>query len=121
MHAAATYLLPHLPPDMCEPLLAVEALCLQPPVAQHLRHLRVLLPVLAEDQLALVIVVLVLSTSPILATLCARIARIAQESAVRGGHAAEDRRTFPLFCGDRAQIKKAQGDRWGTRTFGMLC
>ena len=54
---------------MCQSLLAVEALSLKTAIAQHLRHLRILLPVLTEDQFALVIVVLVLSTSPVLSTL----------------------------------------------------
>ena len=54
---------------MCEALLAVEALGLQTAVTEHLRDLRVLLAVLAEDQLALVIVVVVLSTPTVLSTL----------------------------------------------------
>jgi hypothetical protein len=54
---------------MCKSLLAVEALSLEAPVAQHLRHLRILLPVLTEDELALVVVVLVLPTPPVLSTL----------------------------------------------------
>jgi hypothetical protein len=38
-------------------------------VSQHLRDLGVLLPILTENKLALVVVVLVLSTSPVLTTL----------------------------------------------------
>ena len=54
---------------MRKTLLAIEALRLKTTVTQHLDHLGVLLPILAEDQFALVIVVLVLSTTTILTTL----------------------------------------------------
>ena len=54
---------------MCQPLLTVEAHCLETAVSQHLGNLRILLAVFTEDQLALVVVVLVLSTSPVLSTL----------------------------------------------------
>ena len=64
-----THLLPHLPPNMCQPLLTVEAHCLETAVSQHLRHLGIFLTIFAEDELALVVVVLVLSTSPVLSTL----------------------------------------------------
>lgn len=62
-------LLPQLSPDVRQSLLAVEAECLQAAVAQHLQHLGVLLPFFLEGQLALLVVVLVLSSSPILASL----------------------------------------------------
>src|SRR5690349_13669086 len=62
-------LLPQLAADVGEAAGAVEALRLQAPVAKHLDHLRVLLALLLEDQLALLVVVLVLSTSPVLTTL----------------------------------------------------
>src|ERR1700761_1984147 len=65
-------LLPQLAPDVREPLsvaVAVEAHSLQAAVAQHLDHLRVLLALLLEDELALLVVVLILSATAILATL----------------------------------------------------
>jgi hypothetical protein len=55
---------------MREATCAVEALCLETPVAEHLDDLGVLLALLLEDKLALLVVVLVLSTSPVLTTLC---------------------------------------------------
>lgn len=54
---------------MRQPLLTVEAHCLETTVSQHLRHLRVFLTVFTENQFALVVIVLVLSTSPVLASL----------------------------------------------------
>ena len=63
------HLLPHLSSDVRQSLLAVEAQSLQASISQHLRYLRVLLPILTEHQLALVVVVFVLSTSPVLAAL----------------------------------------------------
>ena len=54
---------------MGETLLAVEAHGLQTAIAQHLGDLRVLLTIFTENKLALVVVVLVLSTSPVLTTL----------------------------------------------------
>lgn len=57
---------------MRQTLLTVEAHSLQTAVAQHLDDLGVLLPILTEDQFALVVVVLVLSTSPVLTTLSIR-------------------------------------------------
>ena len=47
----------------------VEAVRLQPPVAQHLDHLGILLPVLLEDQLSLVTLVFVLPSPPVLTSL----------------------------------------------------
>lgn len=41
----------------------------EPPVTEHLRDLRILLAVLTEDELTLVVVVLVLASSPVLASL----------------------------------------------------
>jgi len=63
------HLFAHLATDMREPLLAIKAQCLEPPVTEHLHHLGILLAVFLEDQLSLVVVVFILSTSPILATL----------------------------------------------------
>ena len=54
---------------MRQPLLAVEAHRLEAAISKHLRHLSVLLSVLTENELALVVIVLVLSTSPIFTTL----------------------------------------------------
>lgn len=67
--AATTHLFAHLAPDVGQPLLAVKALRLQPAVAQHLYYLCVFLAILLEDQLALVVVVLVLAATTILAAL----------------------------------------------------
>lgn len=67
--AKSSYLLAHFTTDMCETLLAVEALSLKTTVSEHFGDLCVLLAVFTEDELALVIVVLVLSTSPIFTTL----------------------------------------------------
>lgn len=55
---------------MSQALLAIEALCLKTAIAQHLNDLCVFLSIFPEDELALVAFVLVLSTSPIFATLC---------------------------------------------------
>ena len=57
---------------MRQPLLAVEAHRFKTAISKHLGHLSVLLSVLAENQLALVVVVLVLSSSPVFTTLWAR-------------------------------------------------
>lgn len=54
---------------MRETLLAVEALSLETTVSEHFGDLSVLLAVFTEDELALVVVILVLSTSPIFTTL----------------------------------------------------
>ena len=54
---------------MCQTLLAVEAQRFQSAITKHLDNLRVLLAVLTEDELSFVIVVLVLSTSPVLSSL----------------------------------------------------
>jgi hypothetical protein len=79
---------------MRKPLLAVEALRLQPAVPQHLGDLSILLPVLAEDQLALVVVILVFTTSPIFSSLVGRGESIAAPWC--GDYMGL--RTFPLFC-----------------------
>ena len=68
----STHLLPHLSPNMRQPLLAVEAHRFKTTVSEHLDHLSVLLSILTENQLALVVVVLVLSTSPVFTTLNVR-------------------------------------------------
>ena len=54
---------------MGQPLLSVEAHGLETAVTQHLCYLRILLAIFTEDKLTLVVVVLVLSTSPILSSL----------------------------------------------------
>ena len=86
-----THLLPHLPPNMCQPLLTAEAHCLETAVSQHLGNLRILLAVFTEDQLTLVVVVLVLSTSPVLSTLQIEWSGHARDAGE------EWLRTFPLF------------------------
>nr|ACR35983.1 unknown [Zea mays] len=63
------HLLVHLAPDVAEALGAVDAERLAAAVAQHPRHLRVLLPVLLEHQLPLLVVRLVLAPLPVLASL----------------------------------------------------
>jgi len=65
----STHLLPHLPSNMGQSFFSIEALGFQSAVSQHLCHLRILLSILSEDEFSLVIVVLVLSTSPILSSL----------------------------------------------------
>lgn len=65
----STHLLPHLPSYVCQSLLSIEALSLQPAVAQHLDDLRVFLSVLTEHQLTLVVLVLVLPSSAIFSSL----------------------------------------------------
>lgn len=54
---------------MCQSLLAVEALSFKTTITKHFCYLGILLSVLAEHKLTLVIIVFVLSTSPVLATL----------------------------------------------------
>jgi hypothetical protein len=54
---------------MCQSLLAIKALGFQPTIAQHLRHLGIFLSIFAENKFPLVVVIFVLSTSPIFATL----------------------------------------------------
>jgi hypothetical protein len=56
-------LLAHLATDMAQALGAINALGFQAPVAKHAQHLSVLLPVLLENQLTLLLV-LILSTTP---------------------------------------------------------
>ncbi len=67
--ATGAYFLPHLSPDMRQPLLSIEALRLKPPITKHFRDLGVFLTALTEDKFSLVVIVLVLSTSPILSSL----------------------------------------------------
>lgn len=62
-------LLPQLSTDMGEAARAVEALRFQTAVAQHLDDLGVFLPFLLEHELALLVVVFVLATTPVLTTL----------------------------------------------------
>jgi hypothetical protein len=54
---------------MGETARAVEALCLQTAVAEHLDDLGIFLALLLEDEFALLVVVLVLTTASILAAL----------------------------------------------------
>jgi len=62
-------LLAHFASYVSYPLLAIETLGFNTAVSQHLRDLGVLLAVFPEHQLSLVVVVLVLSSSAILASL----------------------------------------------------
>ncbi len=64
-----THLFPHLSTDMCQSLLAIEALSFKTTVTQHFNHLGILLSVLAEHKFTFVVVVFILSTSPVFATL----------------------------------------------------
>ena len=59
----------HLAPDVAEAARAVDADGLAAVVAKHAGHLCVLLPVLLEDEFALVVVRLVLTLFPVLASL----------------------------------------------------
>lgn len=77
---------------MCQPLLAIEALCLKATVPQHFYYLGVFLSVLAEHKLALVVVVFILSTSPVLATLYIPAVRMRHQI----GNV-DIPQTFPLF------------------------
>ena len=63
------HLLPHLASDVAQPLDAVETHGLETSVSQHLGYLGVLLSILAEDELSLEALVLILSTAAILASL----------------------------------------------------
>jgi hypothetical protein len=64
-----THLLPHLPSDMRQSLLTVEAECFETTVPKHFGYLGVFLAIFTEDEFTLVVVVLVLSSSPVFATL----------------------------------------------------
>lgn len=59
------YLLPHFASDMCQSLLPIKALCLQSAISQHLCYLGILLSIFTEYKFTLVIVILILPTSPI--------------------------------------------------------
>lgn len=63
------YLLAHLATDVGEALLSVEAHGFYAAVTEHLGDLGVLLTVRPEHELALVVLVLVLATAPVLAAL----------------------------------------------------
>jgi hypothetical protein len=65
----SAHFLAHLSSNMRQSLLTVEAQSLQAPVSQHLDHLRILLAILTEYQLTFVVIILVLSTSPVLTAL----------------------------------------------------
>lgn len=54
---------------MCEAAGAIEALGLESAVAEHLDDLSIFLALLFEDEFALLVVVLVLTTASVLATL----------------------------------------------------
>ncbi len=54
---------------MSKSLLPIKALRLQPSILQHLRHLGVFLAILPESKLTLVVVVFVLSSAMIFASL----------------------------------------------------
>lgn len=67
-------LLPELATNVCQTLLTVEAKSLQTAVTQHLHDLRILLAFLLEDEFALLVVVLVLTTSAVLTALYEELA-----------------------------------------------
>lgn len=54
---------------MRQPFLAVETLSFKTPITKHLSDLSVFLPIFTEDKFSLVVIVLILSTSPILSSL----------------------------------------------------
>lgn len=62
-------LLPQLATNMRQTTCAVEALSLQTSVSEHLDDLGVFLALLLEDEFALLVVVLVLTPTPVLTTL----------------------------------------------------
>ena len=70
-----SHLLPELSSDVALSLDAVEAVGLQATVSQHLDDLGVLLPVLLEDELPFIALVLVLASPPVLASLSCTAAR----------------------------------------------
>ena len=63
------YLFAHFPSDMRQSLHSIKALSFYPTTPKHLNHLRVFLTIFSENEFTLVIVVFVLSTSPIFASL----------------------------------------------------
>jgi hypothetical protein len=65
----SAHLLPHLATDVSETLLSIEALSLKPAVPKHFRHLCVLLAVFTKNELTLVVIVLIFSSSTVFATL----------------------------------------------------
>jgi hypothetical protein len=67
-------LLPQLAADMCEAARAVETLGFETTVSEHLDDLGVFLALLLEDKLALLVVVLVLTPTPVLTTLLSLLA-----------------------------------------------
>lgn len=91
--ASGTDFLPHFSSNMRQSLFTVETLGLKPPITKHLGDLGVFLSVFTEDKFSLVVVVFILSTSPILSTLGTKIA-----SHLWGAKKAARRiLTFPLF------------------------
>jgi hypothetical protein len=95
------HLLVHLAPDMAEAARAVHAGGLAPPVAEHPGHLRILLPVFLEDELALVVVSLVLSTLPVLASLTLVLRHLRGGRERCGENLARDRGGERACCGPR--------------------
>jgi hypothetical protein len=67
-------LLPKLAANMCKTARAIEALGFQASVSEHLDDLGVFLALLLEDELALLVVVLVLTPTPVLTTLLSLLA-----------------------------------------------
>lgn len=90
-----------------EALAAVKAQGLEAAVAEHLDDLGVLLAVLLEGQLSALVVILLCSSSAVLAALCINSSISSATSTVAGaGHCGLERRggggflrTFPLFLG----------------------
>ena len=99
---------------MRQPLLAIEALRLYSAVTKHFGNLCVLLAVLAEDEFALVVVVLVLSTSPVLSTLQIEWSGHARDAGE------EWLRTFPLFCAGELVNENNRETSRRVHTFGMM-
>jgi hypothetical protein len=83
-------LLVHLAADMAQPLAAVDAQGLAAAVPEHAQHLRVLLAVLLEHELALLVVRLVLAALAVLASL-ALVLRHGEGEGEVGGEPREGR------------------------------
>lgn len=90
---AHTNLLAHLATNVRQPLFAIEALGFEATVSEHLGDLGVFLSVLSEYEFTLVVVVLVLSTPPILSSLN----KASDVRDVIASKAIWVNRTFPLF------------------------
>jgi hypothetical protein len=107
-------LLPQLAADMGETARAVEALGFKTSVSEHLDDLSVFLALLLEDELALLVVVLVLTPTPVLTTLLSLLAlwsRMEEHARSRGRCRALRLRVclLPHGCGQRHRVVRRGG------------